>query len=197
MYPLREVHNDQRVFEITQGMLSWLTTSQRRDVVWQDRRDLLRVSQIIAVFASFLSQVQLEHRPVDGDACNPAVDDACIPTDMTFSAMRSIKISSTDFSSALCSPDIHTCNQGDRVGEQTDKVIKWTARSRQHNMRYAINSLLARISQFEKSGPNAASDGLNKQRRNRFLQWVRNASINMNQVRYGAVPMVQRRSFQQ
>jgi hypothetical protein len=38
--------------------------------------------------------------------------------------------------------------------------------------RYVINSLLAQISQFAKSGPGAAFDGLNKQRRNRFLQWV-------------------------
>jgi hypothetical protein len=37
---------------------------------------------------------------------------------------------------------------------------------------YAINSLLAQISQFAKSGPGATFDGLNKQRRNGFLQWA-------------------------
>jgi hypothetical protein len=83
--------------------------------------------------------------------------------------MRSIKISSTDFSSTLCSPDIHTCNQGDRVGKQTDKVIKQTMRSRQYST-VCNQFLLAQISQFEKSGPSAASDGLNKQCRNGFLQ---------------------------
>jgi hypothetical protein len=31
--------------------------SQRQVVVWQDQRDLLHVSQIIAVFASFLIRV--------------------------------------------------------------------------------------------------------------------------------------------
>jgi hypothetical protein len=39
-------------------------------------------------------------------------------------------------------------------------------------MWYAINSLLAQISQFAKSGPNTSSDRLNKQHCNGFLQWV-------------------------
>jgi hypothetical protein len=39
-------------------------------------------------------------------------------------------------------------------------------------MQYVINSLLAQLSQFEKSGPGAEFDGLNKQCRNRFLHWV-------------------------
>jgi hypothetical protein len=56
-YPLREVCSDQRVFELTWDTVMVNHASQRWDVVWQDRWDLLRVSQIIAVFASFLSSV--------------------------------------------------------------------------------------------------------------------------------------------
>jgi hypothetical protein len=70
------------------------------------------------------SVVQPKHHLVDGDPCNPLVDDACIPRDMTFSFMRSIRISSTDFSTALRSLDIHTCNKINQVGEQEIKVIK-------------------------------------------------------------------------
>jgi hypothetical protein len=54
-YPLQEVRSDQRVFKITWDVVMVNCTSQRWDVVWKDRRDLLRVSQIIVVFASFLS----------------------------------------------------------------------------------------------------------------------------------------------
>jgi hypothetical protein len=116
------------------GTLSQFTTPAKGGCSLQDRRDLLRISQIIAVLASFLSHGSARMTCSRMGCLQSSVDDACIPTDMTLSAMRSIKISSTDFSSALCSPNIHTCNQGDRVGEQTDKVIKWTARSRQHNV---------------------------------------------------------------
>jgi hypothetical protein len=47
-----------------------------------------------------------------------------MPTEMTLSAMRLINISSIDFSSMLCSPNIHTRNQLDRVGKQKNKVRK-------------------------------------------------------------------------
>jgi hypothetical protein len=63
-----------------------------------------------------------DRRAVDGEACNPLVDEACAPADMTFSAIRSIRISSMDFSTALRSPDMHARNQIFRVGEQTLKV---------------------------------------------------------------------------
>jgi hypothetical protein len=79
---------------------------------------------------------RLDRCEFEGDACNPPVDDACNPTDMTLSAMRSMRISSTDFSNALCSPNIHTHNKIDRVGEQTDEVIKWMVRSRKNNVVY-------------------------------------------------------------
>jgi hypothetical protein len=46
--------------------------------------------------------------PVEGEACNPFVDEAYAPTDMNVSAIRSIRISSMGFSIALCSHDIHT-----------------------------------------------------------------------------------------
>jgi hypothetical protein len=45
---------------------------------------------------------------VNGDAYTPLVDKDCAPADMTFSSMRSMRISSKDFSTALNSPDIHT-----------------------------------------------------------------------------------------
>jgi hypothetical protein len=48
-----------------------------------------------------------DRRVVDGEACNPLIDEACATADMTFSAKRSIKISSKDFSIALRSPDVH------------------------------------------------------------------------------------------
>jgi hypothetical protein len=91
--------------------------------------------------------------------------------DMTFSAIRSIKISSTDFSTALRSPDMHTRNQITRVGEQTLKVIEWMVRSRQHNVVCDQFSVGSNISVC-KSGPGEAFDGLNKQCRNGFLQWA-------------------------
>jgi hypothetical protein len=70
-----------------------------------------------------------DRRAVDGDACTPLVDEACTPADMTFSAMRSMRISSMDFSTALRSPDIHARDQISQVGEQTIKVTEWMARS--------------------------------------------------------------------
>jgi hypothetical protein len=57
-------------------------------------------------------------------------------------------------------PDIHTCNQLDRVGEQTSEVITWMVRSRNQSI-VCNGSMLSWISWFEKSGHNAASDGLN------------------------------------
>jgi hypothetical protein len=55
-YPLREVRSDQRVLKVTWDTVMTNCTSQRWDVLWQDRWDLLRVSQIIVVLASFLSR---------------------------------------------------------------------------------------------------------------------------------------------
>jgi hypothetical protein len=60
-------------------------------------------------------------RAVDGEACNPLVDEACAPADMTFSAIRSIKISSTDFSTVLRSLDIHARDQMSRIGGQSSR----------------------------------------------------------------------------
>jgi hypothetical protein len=65
-----------------------------------------------------------DRREVDGDACNPRIDEACTPVDMTFSSMRSIRISLTDFYTALRSLNIHTQYQISRVGEQTLKVSR-------------------------------------------------------------------------
>jgi hypothetical protein len=68
-------------------------------------------------------------RAVDGDACNPLVDEAYAPADMNFSTIRSIRIYSTNFSTALHSLDMHAREQIFRVGEQTLKVAKWVAKS--------------------------------------------------------------------
>jgi hypothetical protein len=65
-------------------------------------------------------------RAVDGDACTPLVDEAWTPVDMTFSAMRSMRISSMDFSTVLKSPDMHA---RDQVGDQILNVTEWVARS--------------------------------------------------------------------
>jgi hypothetical protein len=48
-------------------------------------------------------------RAVDGEACSPLVDDACIPADIdiALSVMRSMRTSSTIFFVALNSFDIH------------------------------------------------------------------------------------------
>jgi hypothetical protein len=54
-YPPREVRNDQRVFKFMWYTFTVNRAIQRRGVVRQDRRDLLHVSQIIAVLPSFLS----------------------------------------------------------------------------------------------------------------------------------------------
>jgi hypothetical protein len=78
------------------------------------------------------STVWPECRLVDGDACNLPVDDACIPIDMTLSVISFTSISSIDFSNSLRSLSIHTCNQITRVGEQTSKILKWMAGSRNH-----------------------------------------------------------------
>jgi hypothetical protein len=74
---------------------------------------LARSSQCFLHF----SAVRPEHFPVDGDACNFPFNDACIPTDMTLSTMRSTRISSTNFSNALGSLNIHTCNKINWVGK--------------------------------------------------------------------------------
>jgi hypothetical protein len=84
------------------------------------------------------SVVWPECHPVDGDACNPSVYNACIPTYMNLSVMRSTSISSTDFSNMLCSPDIHTCNKINRVGERTSKVLNWMPRSRKNSVIYWV-----------------------------------------------------------
>jgi hypothetical protein len=69
-------------------------------------------------------QDDLDRHAVDEEACNPLFDDACGPTDMTFFSMRSIIISSMDFSTALRLLDIHTCDQMFRIVGQTLKVSR-------------------------------------------------------------------------
>jgi hypothetical protein len=61
------------------------------------------------MLGSFLCVVRegLDQCVIDGDACTPLIDEACALADMTFSSMRSMRISSMDFSTALNSPDIH------------------------------------------------------------------------------------------
>jgi hypothetical protein len=60
---------------------------------------------------SIAAQDGPDPRAVDVDACTPLVDEAWTPIDMTFSVMRSMRISSMDFSTSLKSPDMHAQNQ--------------------------------------------------------------------------------------
>jgi hypothetical protein len=55
MYPLWDVRNDQCVLEIPWDAVAVNRDSQRQGVVRQDLWDLLRVSQIVEVLASFFS----------------------------------------------------------------------------------------------------------------------------------------------
>jgi hypothetical protein len=63
-----------------------------------------------------------DQRAVDGEACNPLIDEACAPSDMTFYAMRSIKIYLTYFSTTLRLLDMQTLDQMFRIGGQMLKV---------------------------------------------------------------------------
>jgi hypothetical protein len=85
-------------------------------------------SQCLVHF-SVIVREGLDRCGVDGDACTPLVDEACAPVDMTFSAMRSMRISSMDFSTALKSPDIHAQDLISWVSEQIIKVAEQMARS--------------------------------------------------------------------
>jgi len=54
-YPLRDVRSDQCILKIMWDAVAVNHASQRRYVIWKDRRDLLRVSQIITMLTSLLS----------------------------------------------------------------------------------------------------------------------------------------------
>jgi hypothetical protein len=71
---------------------------------------------------SIVVQEGPDRHAVDGDACTPLVDEACVPVDMTFSAMRSMRVSSTYFYTVLKSPNIHARDLISQVGEQIIKV---------------------------------------------------------------------------
>ena len=60
-------------------------------------------------------------RAVDGEAGSPLIDDSCTPVDidMTLLVMRLIKTSSTTFSTALNSSNIHTRGEQSRVRKVT------------------------------------------------------------------------------
>jgi hypothetical protein len=71
------------------------------------------------------------------------------------------------------SPHIHAHGQRDRVGKQTLKVIKMgceVSKSQRDSNRFSISS---DNHNFQKC-PSEAFDGLNKQWRNGFLQWIEN-----------------------
>jgi hypothetical protein len=67
---------------------------------------------------------RLDRRAVDEDDWNPLVDEAYAPMDMTFSSIRSIRISSIEFSTVLRSSDMHVLYQISRVGGKTLEVSK-------------------------------------------------------------------------
>jgi hypothetical protein len=65
-----------------------------------------------------------DRHAVDRDSCNPLVNEANAPANMTFLAIRSIRISWTDFSTMLRSSNMHALGQISRIGERTLKVNK-------------------------------------------------------------------------
>jgi hypothetical protein len=67
---------------------------------------------------SVTSRDGLDPRAIDGDSCTPLVDEAWMPVDITFWAMRSIRISSIAFSTVLISSNMHTQDMISQVGEQ-------------------------------------------------------------------------------
>jgi hypothetical protein len=67
-------------------------------------------------------------REVNVDSCTPLVNKACTTVDRTFTATRSMRLSSMNFSTVLNSPDIHARDQISRVGERIMKVAEWMAR---------------------------------------------------------------------
>jgi hypothetical protein len=77
--------------------------------------------QCLLIF-SIAARGGLDQHAINGDACNPLIDEDCTPTDMTFSVISSIKISSKDFSTMLRSLDIHARDQISRVGGKILKV---------------------------------------------------------------------------
>jgi hypothetical protein len=96
------------------GTLSRLTVLDK-DRIYSSKIDVIyfafsRSSQCFLLFFVVVRDGP-DQCPFEGDACNPPIDEACIPAYMNFLAIRSIKISSTNFSIALRSPNIHTRNQ--------------------------------------------------------------------------------------
>jgi hypothetical protein len=66
-------------------------------------------SSLCLVLFSTDGRDDLAPRVVDGEACSPLIDDACIPIDIdiTHLVMRSMRTSLTNFSAVLNSSDIH------------------------------------------------------------------------------------------
>jgi hypothetical protein len=81
------------------------------------------------VHFSFVVQEGPDRRAVDRDAFTLVVDEACAPTDMTFSSMRSMRMPSMNFSTVLNSPDIHARDMISQVIEQIIKVLERMVRS--------------------------------------------------------------------
>jgi hypothetical protein len=82
------------------------------------------------------------------------VDEACTPVDMNFSAIRYIKISSTNFSTVLRSLDMHTRDQIARVGKGTLKVRKTggkVSKAQHDRNQFSVSSNISGC----KSGPGA------------------------------------------
>jgi hypothetical protein len=85
-------------------------------------------SQCLVHF-SIAAQDGPDPRAVDEDDCTPLFDEAWNPMDMTFSSMRSMRISSTYLSTALKSPDMHARDQVSQVDDQILNVTEWVAGS--------------------------------------------------------------------
>jgi hypothetical protein len=74
-------------------------------------------SQCLVLF-SVAYRDGLDPRVVDEDAYTPLFDEAWMPTDITFSTMRSIRISLTSFFATLISFEMHTRDLISQVNEQ-------------------------------------------------------------------------------
>jgi hypothetical protein len=69
-----------------------------------------------------------EHRPIEGEACSPLVDDTCTPSDIALSSMNFLRTSLMEFSNSVGSLDIITVKQvgrGRRTGNRGRRMGNW------------------------------------------------------------------------
>jgi hypothetical protein len=72
-----------------------------------DKNFAFAKSSLCLVLFSVAARDGLDPREVNGEACTPLSDEACMPTNITFSVMRSMSIYFIDSSIALSSSNIN------------------------------------------------------------------------------------------